>query len=97
MSRAPALIEKENDMYCMRETPAAHIRITAGTSCVHAVVCVGGWQWFVWEAGSDLCGKLAVICVGSWQWFVWAGSGLCGGLAVICVWEGAVICVGDWQ
>ena len=25
-----------------------------------AVVCVGGWQWFVWEAGSGLCGRLAV-------------------------------------
>ena len=30
-------------------------------------LCLGGWQCFVWEAGSDLAGRLAVLCVGGWQ------------------------------
>ena len=24
---------------------------------------MGGWQWFVWEGGSDLYGRVAVICM----------------------------------
>ena len=41
-----------------------------------AVICVGGWQWFVWEGGSGLCGSTGsglcgrvavVVCVGGWQ------------------------------
>ena len=26
---------------------------------------------YVWEAGSDLYGRLAAICMGGWQRFVW--------------------------
>ena len=31
-----------------------------------AVICMGDWQWFVWEAGSDLYGGLAVIFTAGW-------------------------------
>ena len=30
-------------------------------------LAVARYACFVWEAGSDLCGRLAVMCMGGWQ------------------------------
>ena len=44
-------------------TPTAHLFVTLE----QATAAGEGPQWFVWEGGSDLCGRAAVICVGGWR------------------------------